>query len=53
MSNVPGISYEYSNLGYTLLGRVIKAVSGESYQEYISANILKTSGHEKHCLGVC
>lgn len=44
MSNVPGISYEYSNLGYTLLGRVIKAVSGESYQEYISANILKPLG---------
>jgi CubicO group peptidase (beta-lactamase class C family) len=44
MSNVPGISYEYSNLGYTLLGRVIKAVSGESYQEYIAANIFKPLG---------
>jgi CubicO group peptidase (beta-lactamase class C family) len=44
MSNVPGISYEYSNLGYTLLGRVIRAVSGESYQEYIAANIFKPLG---------
>ena len=44
MSNIPGISYEYSNLGYTLLGRVIKAVSGESYQDYIAANIFKPLG---------
>ena len=44
MSNVPGISYEYSNLGYTLLGKVIKAVSGESYQDYIAANIFKALG---------
>lgn len=44
MSNVPGITYEYSNLGYTLLGRVIKAVSGESYQKYIDANIFKPLG---------
>ncbi len=44
MSNVPGISYEYSNLGYTLLGRVIKAVSGESYQEYVAENIFKPLG---------
>ena len=44
MSNVPGISYEYSNLGYTLLGRVIRVVSGMSYQEYIAENIFKTLG---------
>ncbi|MDX9729273.1 MAG: serine hydrolase domain-containing protein, partial [Bacteroidales bacterium] len=44
MSNVPGISYEYSNLGYTLLGRVIRAVTGESYQEYIAENIFKPLG---------
>ena len=44
MSNVPGITYEYSNLGYTLLGKVIKAVSGESYQDYIAANIFKPLG---------
>lgn len=46
MSNVPGITYEYSNLGYTLLGRIIRAVTGESYQEYIAANIFKPLGME-------
>jgi CubicO group peptidase (beta-lactamase class C family) len=44
MSNVPGVTYEYSNLGYTLLGRVIRAVTGESYQTYISSNIFKPLG---------
>ncbi len=44
MSNVPGITYEYSNLGYTLLGRIIKAVTGEPYQTYISLNIFKPLG---------
>lgn len=44
MSNVPGITYEYSNLGYTLLGRVIRAVTGESYQNYITSRIFKPLG---------
>ena len=44
MSNIPGISYEYSNLGYTLLGRVIRAVTGESYQSYISSHIFRPLG---------
>ena len=44
MSNVPGITYEYSNLGYTLLGRVIRSVTGESYQSYISSNIFRPLG---------
>jgi CubicO group peptidase (beta-lactamase class C family) len=44
MSNVPGTNYEYSNLGYTLLGRVIRAVTGESYQTYITSNIFKPLG---------
>jgi len=44
MSNVPGITYEYSNLGYTLLGRVIRSVTGDSYQSYISSNIFRPLG---------
>lgn len=44
MSNVPGITYEYSNLGYTLLGRVIRAITGESYQAYISSQIFRPLG---------
>nr|MBI1231842.1 serine hydrolase [Cytophagales bacterium] len=39
-SNTPGIGYEYSNLGYALLGKVIGNVSGQPYQEYIRTHIL-------------
>ena len=38
-SNVPGISYEYSNLGFALLGKIINNISGTSYQQYITENI--------------
>ena len=40
----PGEEFEYSNLGYNLLGRVIGNVSGERYQDYISNNILRPIG---------
>lgn len=43
-SNVPGIQYEYSNLGFALLGRIITVVSGKPYQQYISENIWKPLG---------
>jgi CubicO group peptidase (beta-lactamase class C family) len=39
-SNVPGVAYEYSNLGFALLGRIITNVSGKPYQQYITQNIL-------------
>jgi len=39
-SNVPGITYEYSNLGYALLGKIITKVSGMPYQKYVKDNIL-------------
>ncbi|HZH38256.1 MAG TPA: serine hydrolase domain-containing protein, partial [Flavisolibacter sp.] len=43
-SQVPGVAYEYSNLGFTLLGHIIQKVSGLSYQEYINRNILTPLG---------
>ncbi|HEY5692016.1 MAG TPA: serine hydrolase domain-containing protein [Cyclobacteriaceae bacterium] len=43
-SNAPGLSYEYSNLGFALLGNIIKQVSGVSFQQYITENILKPLG---------
>ena len=44
LSSVPGTTFEYSNLGYTLLGRIIEAASGISYQKYITENIFKPLG---------
>ena len=40
-SNVPGVAYEYSNLGFTLLGTIITNVSGQPYQQYITDHVLK------------
>jgi CubicO group peptidase (beta-lactamase class C family) len=38
-SNDPGITYEYSNLGFAMLGYIIKKVSGIPYSEYIAKHI--------------
>lgn len=43
-SNNPGLSYEYSNLAFATLGYIIKKVSGKTYEQYISDNILKPLG---------
>ncbi|MGE3465648.1 MAG: serine hydrolase domain-containing protein [Pyrinomonadaceae bacterium] len=43
-SNPPGITYEYANLGFALLGRIITKVSGKPYQRYIRENIWRPLG---------
>ena len=43
-SNAPGITYEYSNLGFAMLGNIITTVSGVPYQQYITDNILLPLG---------
>ena len=40
----PGIAFEYSNLGYALLGRVITNLSGEPYQSFIHRTLLRPLG---------
>lgn len=37
----PGTKYRYSNTGYILLGRIIEAVSGLSFQHYMEQKLLK------------
>ncbi|MEK6477992.1 serine hydrolase domain-containing protein [Catalinimonas sp. 4WD22] len=44
MSNVPNEDFEYSNLGYAMLGYIISRVSGMPYQEYITKNIFLPLG---------
>lgn len=43
-ANAPGVTFEYSNLGYMVLGRVIAHVSGESSLSFISRRILQPLG---------
>lgn len=43
-SNDPGLVYEYSNLGFAMMGYIIKKVTGTPYSEYIAKNIWKPLG---------
>jgi CubicO group peptidase (beta-lactamase class C family) len=43
-SNVPGVTFEYSNLGFALLGKIVTNISGTPYQKYITENIMKPIG---------
>lgn len=43
-SNVPGIAYEYSNLGFALLGQIVQKVSGVPFTQYMSENVFKPLG---------
>lgn len=43
-SNAPGTTYEYSNYGYALLGRIVTRVSGIPYRDYIRQRILQPLG---------
>ncbi len=43
-SNPPGIAFEYSNLGFALLGKIITTISGKRYQDYIKENIWEPLG---------
>ncbi len=36
----PGLVFSYSNPGYVILGYIIEKISGVTYQEYITQNIL-------------
>ena len=40
----PGTRFEYSNLGYAILGRVISAVTGAPYADVIKARLLDPLG---------
>lgn len=43
LNNTPGTVYAYSNFGYSLLGRIIERVSGQSYQDWVKQNVLFAS----------
>jgi CubicO group peptidase (beta-lactamase class C family) len=51
LKSEPGTKFMYSNLGYVLLGEVIEQVSGMTYEEYVTENILRKAGIGKHEMG--
>jgi CubicO group peptidase (beta-lactamase class C family) len=40
----PGIEFEYSNLGYAILGRIISTVSGQPYKDFIGERLMLPLG---------
>lgn len=40
----PGTSYNYSNIGYLVLGEIIEEISGLSYEDFIQENIFSPLG---------
>lgn len=42
--NTPGTTYDYTNVGYSLLGRIIEKKSGKTYINYIREDILAPIG---------
>jgi CubicO group peptidase (beta-lactamase class C family) len=44
----PGTHYQYSNIGYAILGAALARASGESYMDYIPRHILQPLGMT-HC----
>jgi CubicO group peptidase (beta-lactamase class C family) len=43
-ANVPEVAFEYSNLGFALLGRVVARASGARYRDYVDAALLRPLG---------
>jgi len=48
----PGSDYEYSNIGYQLLGQIIEAQSGMGYEAYILENVLTPMGIDSMSIGM-
>ena len=40
----PGAAYEYSNLGYAMLGRIVANVANEPYKDYVGRTLLRPLG---------
>ena len=43
-TRAPETAYEYSNLGYALLGRIVTNASGRRYEDYIQSEIMRPLG---------
>ncbi|WP_316752816.1 serine hydrolase domain-containing protein [Pedobacter gandavensis] len=47
----PGSQFVYSNMGYTLLGMVIEAITRQRYEEYLDTYVLKPIGMAESTFG--
>jgi N-acyl-D-amino-acid deacylase len=52
LDSAPGTTHVYSNFGYMLLGMIIETVSGQSYYDFMKAEVLQPSGANASQLGM-
>ena len=48
----PGQDYEYSNVGYQILGQIIEVQTGMGYEDYITDNVLTPMGIHSMSIGM-
>lgn len=44
LNHAPGSKFEYSNIGYLILGEIVRRKSGRSYREFIHQQLFKAHG---------
>ena len=49
LAAVPGTEYQYSNLGYAIVGRAIANVAGQPVQDFITDRLLRPLGMDATC----
>jgi CubicO group peptidase (beta-lactamase class C family) len=47
----PGTTYQYSNFGYCVLGRIIEQVTGKRYEDAVRDDVLRPSGAGSFAIG--
>jgi CubicO group peptidase (beta-lactamase class C family) len=51
-ANAPDVHYEYSNLGYMILGRIVAQVTRMPFQAYVDTHLLQPLGMTASCWNV-
>ena len=50
--SIPGEKFEYSNLGYGILGYAVSRVSGQSYEDYLRDSVFRKLGLTHTSVGI-
>ncbi|MBO3269465.1 serine hydrolase [Hymenobacter defluvii] len=51
LNTAPGTHYAYSNIGYLVLGKLLEAITGESYETWVRQQLLEPAGALEAHLG--
>ena len=51
LNYAPGTHYAYSNVGYLVLGKLVEAITGQSYEAWVRQHLLEPAGAREAHLG--